>query len=223
MNARRLLFLLALSALWIHAPAAVPASQTYTVTDSNSPPDTVVFSGRDDFTIETATGKLVATGTYQKYGNAGLILTIPGYTAPTMGDPRGDMDTIPPVYLTDLLAEPGCVVCSNGSAILVSSDFDPTAGTPLTDTVTVYGNKIIITPTDGTDLVDLIDSSGGGTVVLGGTENNNSTGGTPSGGNPPGGGGGSNPAVVPEPSTWAMLLVSFAGLLILQRRRFGRR
>jgi hypothetical protein len=215
-----LLLLLAIPALSLHASAA----QEFTVTDANdtNPIDTIIFTDRDEFTVVSSTGIVVSKGLYYRDGTNGLILTMPGgTTTPTNNDDHSSN----PQYDTAILgsifskAEEG-----NGSTTLTTSPLMVGQTIPENTTVTDNGTSIVIVSDSNVDLESLLHNNLGGTIVLGpGSGGNNNSGngtGNPSG--PPGNSGG-NPSTVPEPSTWAMLICSLAGLMIFQRFRFGRR
>jgi hypothetical protein len=227
MKLRLPLFLfLATSALWLNA-ARAHADNSFTVIDANDPVDTIIFTGQNQFVVDTASGRLVAAGNYSSRGPLGILLTFPSFDTTSNANAfnpflnSGGSSVLTQIFDATFAALESGNNGGNNSPDLTGpmgigggSTFDATAYDE--------GNSILIVSNDNTNILSLIRNAGDGTLTIGngGGGNSPSGGGNPTGGNP---GGGDGPSLVPEPSTWALLLGSLGGLLFFRRFRFSRR
>ena len=207
----RLLFLLLLLLLAIPAQFnRASADPSYTVTDTNEAGDTVIFSAGGGFTLVSPENVTLGSGAFSPSGKSSLFMSYPVMDTTPITQ---DTDT---AFLTQIFGSDFTPSSTGSTQVEITGTLLTGQHIDLEATIVDSGNGITIIADNNRDLESVILDSRGGTFTFGtpggGNNNNNDNGGTST-----------SPPVVPEPSTWAMLLVSFAGLLILQRRRFGRR
>jgi hypothetical protein len=201
------------------------AATNLVVTDTNLE-DIFVITSPHDFSVEDSGGTVIGTGHYNQQGFNAIILSLPNglVSSPYPNNPTVSDDDLP--FFTQLFNPSSPTPDSTSDPYTTTTTVVPGIGATLPVTVIDYGTSIVITSTANQNLENLLRSFGNSTFTFGVGTNNNGGGnnngngsGDPSG--PPGGGG--NPSSTPEPSTWALLFCSLAGLLIFQRFRFNRR
>jgi hypothetical protein len=218
-----LFLLLAIPVLSISALASSPNIKGWTVVDVNQPEDIVTFLGNGTFTVSPlSSNQIIAQGLYRQDGT-GLSMTL--YDGNSFGPKpytsyvgSGDFSFVNQIF-TNLGDTPA--FATNGEPIVPSGPLIVGGATNYNATVTDNGNGIFI-ESDGTvDFTSLLHGSGGSIILgidTGGNNNQGNGNGSPS--DPPPGGGTST---TPEPSTWALLICSLAGLILFNRFRLRRR